>query len=98
MPGFALSALFAVAIASKAAFAQPDPADPTPLTDKHYAYPTGIVSIPECVSFVALMWSLSFSALPNRLQYRCYSWPTVWLQHLQLHHSEPELRLPDHNG
>ncbi|KAI6155261.1 hypothetical protein BKA82DRAFT_991835 [Pisolithus tinctorius] len=41
MPGFALSTLFAVAIASKA-FAQPDPADPTPLTDKQYAYPTGI--------------------------------------------------------
>lgn len=49
MPGFALSALFAVAIA-KAAFAQPDPADPTPLTDKHYAYPTGIVSPPKPVS------------------------------------------------
>lgn len=43
MPGLALSALFAIAIA-KATFAQPDPADPTPLTDKHYSYPTGIVS------------------------------------------------------
>ncbi|KAG6334137.1 hypothetical protein ID866_4944 [Astraeus odoratus] len=42
MPGFGLSTLFAVAIASKAVFAQPDPADPTPLTDKQYAYPTGI--------------------------------------------------------
>ncbi|KAL4066910.1 hypothetical protein V8B97DRAFT_348878 [Scleroderma yunnanense] len=41
MTGFALSTLFAIAIASKA-LAQPDPADPTPLTDKHYAYPTGI--------------------------------------------------------
>ncbi|KAI6042529.1 hypothetical protein EDC04DRAFT_3058510, partial [Pisolithus marmoratus] len=41
MPGFALSTLLTIAIASKA-FAQPDPADPTPLTAKQYAYPTGI--------------------------------------------------------
>ncbi|KIJ13179.1 hypothetical protein PAXINDRAFT_170792 [Paxillus involutus ATCC 200175] len=37
-----LSALLAVALASKFAFAQPDPADPTPLVDKTYAYPSGI--------------------------------------------------------
>ncbi|KAH7884250.1 hypothetical protein F5I97DRAFT_1968367 [Phlebopus sp. FC_14] len=37
----ALSALFAVAAAS-VVLAQPDPADPTPLVDKHYAYPSGI--------------------------------------------------------
>ncbi|KAH0832850.1 hypothetical protein J3R83DRAFT_11777 [Lanmaoa asiatica] len=41
----ALSALIAVAIASRLAFAQPDPADPTPLTAKTYAYPSGIASI-----------------------------------------------------
>ncbi|KAF9220446.1 hypothetical protein BS17DRAFT_787441 [Gyrodon lividus] len=38
----ALSALFVVALASKSTFAQPDPADPTPLVDKTYAYPSGI--------------------------------------------------------
>ncbi|KAG9314771.1 hypothetical protein JVU11DRAFT_3854 [Chiua virens] len=38
----ALSALIVLVIASRSAFAQPDPADPTPLTAKHYAYPTGI--------------------------------------------------------
>ncbi|KAG2141156.1 uncharacterized protein EDB93DRAFT_1089526 [Suillus bovinus] len=37
----ALSALFAVA-AITFVRAQPDPADPTPLVDKHYAYPSGI--------------------------------------------------------
>ncbi|KAH7923176.1 hypothetical protein BV22DRAFT_1106222 [Leucogyrophana mollusca] len=37
-----LSALLAVAAVSKFALAQPDPADPTPLVDKHYAYPSGI--------------------------------------------------------
>ncbi|KAF9234084.1 hypothetical protein BU15DRAFT_53062 [Melanogaster broomeanus] len=38
----ALSALFVVALAAKSAFAQPDPADPTPLVSKTYAYPSGI--------------------------------------------------------
>jgi hypothetical protein len=38
----ALSALLAVTAAS-VVLAQPDPADPTPLYSKHYAYPTGIV-------------------------------------------------------
>jgi len=38
----ALSALLFVAIASKSALAQPDPADPEPLTDKSYSYPSGI--------------------------------------------------------
>ncbi|KAG8213494.1 hypothetical protein J3R82DRAFT_12033 [Butyriboletus roseoflavus] len=42
----ALSALIAVAIASRSAFAQPDPADPTPLTAKTYAYPSGIANDP----------------------------------------------------
>ncbi|KAH0832847.1 hypothetical protein J3R83DRAFT_11774 [Lanmaoa asiatica] len=37
----ALSALLAVAAAS-VVLAQPDPADPTPLYSKHYAYPSGI--------------------------------------------------------
>ncbi|EGN98627.1 hypothetical protein SERLA73DRAFT_181179 [Serpula lacrymans var. lacrymans S7.3] len=37
-----LSAILAVAAASTLVFAQPDPADPTPLVDKHYAYPSGI--------------------------------------------------------
>ncbi|KAF8434200.1 hypothetical protein L210DRAFT_3411075 [Boletus edulis BED1] len=41
-----LSLLIAVAIASKSAFAQPDPADPTPLTAKTYAYPSGLACIP----------------------------------------------------
>ncbi|KIK91530.1 hypothetical protein PAXRUDRAFT_92844, partial [Paxillus rubicundulus Ve08.2h10] len=35
------TALLAVAAAS-VVLAQPDPADPTPLVDKHYAYPSGI--------------------------------------------------------
>ena len=39
----ALSALLAVAAAS-VVLAQPDPADPTPLYDKYYDYPNGIVS------------------------------------------------------
>jgi len=38
----ALSAILAFAAVSKFAFAQPDPADPTPLVDKTYAYPSGI--------------------------------------------------------
>ncbi|KAG1725499.1 uncharacterized protein EDB91DRAFT_1168267 [Suillus paluster] len=37
-----LSVLLAFAAASKFALAQPDPADPTPLVDKTYAYPSGI--------------------------------------------------------
>jgi hypothetical protein len=39
-----LSVLLAIAATSKLALAQPDPADPTPLVDKTYAYPSGIVS------------------------------------------------------
>lgn len=46
MSRFALSTLVAVAIASRSAFAQPDPADPTPLTAKTYAYPSAIASVP----------------------------------------------------
>jgi len=38
----ALSALLAVAAASTLVLAQPDPADPIPLVDKTYAYPSGI--------------------------------------------------------
>lgn len=38
----ALSAVIALALASRSAFAQVDPADPTPLTAKTYAYPSGI--------------------------------------------------------
>ena len=41
----ALSALVVVAIASRLALAQPDPADPTPLTAKTYTY-SDIASIP----------------------------------------------------
>ncbi|KAI9569220.1 hypothetical protein HD554DRAFT_2091984 [Boletus coccyginus] len=37
-----LSAVIALALVSRSAFAQPDPADPTPLTEKTYAYPSGI--------------------------------------------------------
>lgn len=37
-----LSVLLAIAATSKLALAQPDPADPTPLVDKTYAYPSGI--------------------------------------------------------
>ncbi|KAG0700156.1 hypothetical protein DFH29DRAFT_933391 [Suillus ampliporus] len=37
-----LSVLLALAATSKFALAQPDPADPTPLVDKTYAYPSGI--------------------------------------------------------
>lgn len=43
-PSALSSALLAVAAVSRITFvnAQPDPADPTPLVDKHYAYPSGI--------------------------------------------------------
>lgn len=41
----ALSALVVAAIAARLVLAQPDPADPTPLTAKTYAYPSGIASI-----------------------------------------------------
>lgn len=46
-PSTLSSALLAVAAISRIALvnAQPDPADPTPLVDKHYAYPSGIVSL-----------------------------------------------------
>ncbi|KAI9568153.1 hypothetical protein HD554DRAFT_2191607 [Boletus coccyginus] len=37
-----LSAVVALALVSRSALAQPDPADPTPLTEKTYAYPSGI--------------------------------------------------------
>ncbi|KAI9568151.1 hypothetical protein HD554DRAFT_2260752 [Boletus coccyginus] len=39
-----LSAVIALALVSRSAFAQPDPADPTPLTEKTYAYPSGIAN------------------------------------------------------
>jgi len=39
-----LSVLLAIAATSQFVLAQPDPADPTPLVDKTYAYPSGIVS------------------------------------------------------
>jgi hypothetical protein len=42
-PSTLSSALLAVA-AITFVHAQPDPADPTPLVDKHYAYPSEIVS------------------------------------------------------
>jgi len=37
-----LSTLLTLAVTARFAFAQPDPADPTPLVDKHYSYPGGI--------------------------------------------------------
>lgn len=45
-PSTLSSAFLAVAAISSIALvnAQPDPADPTPLYSKHYAYPSGIVS------------------------------------------------------
>lgn len=39
----ALSTAFLAVAAASVVLAQPDPADPTPLVDKHYAYPSGIV-------------------------------------------------------
>jgi hypothetical protein len=50
----ALSAILAFAAVSKFAFAQPDPADPTPLVDKTYAYPSGIVSFPPSIFLISL--------------------------------------------
>ncbi|KIJ13175.1 hypothetical protein PAXINDRAFT_81702 [Paxillus involutus ATCC 200175] len=38
----ALSTAFLAVAAASVVLAQPDPADPTPLVDKHYAYPSGI--------------------------------------------------------
>lgn len=49
-----LSAILALAAFSNFAFAQPDPADPTPLVDKTYAYPSGIVSFPSSIFFIPL--------------------------------------------
>ena len=46
-PSTLSSALLAVAAISRIGLVngQPDPADPTPLVSKHYAYPSGIVSL-----------------------------------------------------
>ena len=49
----ALSLVAVLALASRSALAQPDPADPTPLTAKTYAYPSGIASIPRLCPTVA---------------------------------------------
>jgi len=49
----ARSSLAVVVAAASLALAQPDPADPTPLVDKHYQYPDGIVSTTHLVVDVA---------------------------------------------
>ena len=81
----------AVVAAATLALAQPDPADPTPLVDKHYQYPDGIVG-PLLSSETSLM---APSAVPSRLQHRCHPRSSSRIQHLQLDHREPELHVPD---
>lgn len=86
-----LSSLAVVVAAVSVALAQPDPADPTPLVDKHYQYPDGIVSMTAAPS----TWLMSSSAIPSRLQHSSHSWSSSRIQHLQLDHREPELDVSD---
>lgn len=87
----ALSALLAVAAAS-VVLAQPDPADPTPLYSKIFAYPTGIVRPSFILLSLALIPRLAVS---GRLQHRCHPRTPNWVQHLQLHNREPGFTMPD---
>ena len=85
----ALSALLAIAAAS-VVLAQLDPAAPTPLYSKHYAYPSGIVS-PSYLPFSPVL-NLRL-AISSRLQHRRHPRSPSRVQHLQLYDPKPEFHV-----
>lgn len=85
-------ALYLILTTASVVFAQLDPADPTPLVSKHYAYPSEIVRKPA--RFRARSDSPLCLAIPDR-QCPCPPRTSSRLQHLQLYHREPELHVPD---